>query len=352
MNNFWTNVENKLLSYINQEFKIVIKDPIKFSKISGLGLNINLMLKDAVFISTDIVKYIKKNMKWIRIIEFDYNNILYYFSKDADINKYKNDIKHICKIIYSMKKLFHRQENSQKFYYFPTPLKKVITNKTKILGVTECNTGFSYLANINKKCPTCPNGDIYIFRKEEHYKVLIHELIHACYRDQNLILSDDSNKFSSNFCVNQMILLNEAYTETLATVLNLLYIKCINKVNSISLDLNKMFMKEMKYSFYMMNKILQYNQINKFSDIIKKNNSCLNKFYQKTNVFSYYIAKPLLLSHLNDFTKLINGDFSIDENKANKFGKLVIEIVNKIKGYNTIKNGIKNKSLRLTYHEL
>ena len=52
-------------------------------------------------------------------------------------------------------------------------------------------------------------------------------------------------------------------------------------------ELNIMFQNEIKYSIYICNKIMNYYNINNINDILKKNNTCITYFLQKTNVFSY-----------------------------------------------------------------
>jgi len=287
-----------------------------------------------------------------------------------------------------MKILFNRtnKTNKQVLYYFPTVLKKKINNDTHILGVNECNTGYSHLKSLYEKkeeihcCHS--NGNIFIFRKEEHYKVLIHELIHACYKDKDMILSNENELFSKNFCVNQQILLNESYTETIATILNLFYLHIIlynfkrsiyklsrklsNKSKNKNMSiLEYMYINETNYSFYTMAKILNFYKINSINDFTKYSNQkgCNTVFLQKTNVFSYYIVKPLLLYNINnfsDFLKKYTDNFSVvSKNCVKYFSKMILNIIH---NDNNIKNIIKklleqfkkfkNKSLRLTLYEI
>jgi hypothetical protein len=96
-----------------------------------------------------------------------------------------NDVITFFKIIDSIKKLFGRVNggNSQIIYYYPVREKKLFPKvKGSILGPDECNSGVSFLNALYKddhKIEGGENGTITIFREEEHFKVLIHELIHA-----------------------------------------------------------------------------------------------------------------------------------------------------------------------------
>ena len=378
-NKFWMNVYDKMKLIIDN-----YKDNITYTKSKKEELHdgssiLTHVFKDSAFISPIIIKYIKSHLTHYYLIEFD-NNLIYYFvkSKTKSISsKINKDINELCRIIYTTKILFNRtnENNKQVLYYFPTPLKKRINKDTHILGVNECNTGYSYLESLYEKKHCChPNGNIYIFRKEEHYKVLIHELIHACYKDQDMILSGENELFSKNFCINQQILLNESYTETIATILNLFYLhiilynKSISKINNKNKNmkmLENMYINETKYSFYTMAKILNFYKINSINDFTKYSNQkgCNTVFLQETNVFSYYIVKPLLLYNISKFSvflKKYTDNFSVVSQDCVKyFSKMILNIIhNDIKTKNIIKmlllkfKNCKNKSLRLTLYEI
>ena len=92
-------------------------------------------------------------------------------------------------------------------------LEKKFPKKNEILGPNEVNSGLTFL-DVHK------NGDIILYRKEELLKVLIHELIHSNLIDEKIIFSGSINEFSKLFCVNYNILLNEAFTESFATIIN------------------------------------------------------------------------------------------------------------------------------------
>jgi hypothetical protein len=391
-NKFWMNVYDKMKSIIDNYKNNITYTKSKKEELHEGSSILTHVFKNSGFISPIIVDYIKKHLTHYYVIEYD-NNIIYYFVKSTTksiSSKIKKDINELCRIIYAMKILFNRtnKNNKQILYYFPTPLKKRINNNTHILGVNECNTGYSHLESLYEKkedihcCHS--NGNIYIFRKEEHYKVLIHELIHACYKDRDMILSDENELFSKNFCVNQQILLNESYTETIATILNLFYLhiilynnksknKLISKINNkkyISKNKNMkilelMYINETKYSFYTMAKILNFYKINSINDFTKYSNQkgCNTVFLQETNVFSYYIVKPLLLYNINKFSaflKKYTDNFSVVSQDCVKyFSKMILNIIhNDKKIQNIIKmlllkfKNCKNKSLRLTLYEI
>jgi hypothetical protein len=99
---------------------------------------------------------------------------------------------------------------------------------------------------------------------------------------------------------------------------------------------------------------MKYYNIESYNKIIKLNNKCSTLFPQKTNVFSYYILKNILLSNFNQLTDIldlytihykINNDIAID--------KIINLIMNNISKQQllAIKDD-KNKSLRMTLYEI
>lgn len=75
-------------------------------------------------------------------------------------------------------------------------------------------------------------------------------------------------EFSNKFCVSYNILLNEAFTESFATIINLFYIHINCKFKMKILD--NMFNNELYYSDYICSKIINFYNILKISDVLKK----------------------------------------------------------------------------------
>lgn len=166
-----------------------------------------------------------------------------------------------------------------------TDFKKKLNNKTKSLGSREINSGFT--TSGHKLC---------IFRKEELYKVLIHELIHYLKLDlvRPVEFSDYHKYF--NIPVNTEIRLNEAYTETFAVIFN-------SMINTKSeKELISVLNRELKYSLYQCAKILDYFNFKTALEFFKRNDGN-TKFNQRTSVFSYFFVKTLILFNLDVFLK-------------------------------------------------
>lgn len=160
--------------------------------------------------------------------------------------------------------------------------------------------------NINSGS-TLPTYFITLWRKEELYKVLIHELIHYLKLD----MSEYQNKFrvlykdiklGDNKCNP-----NEAYTEFLALIF-FNYWKFIRKrKESYKLEnfLKYSLLIEMGWSFFQIGKILNFfGCYNNYEDLF--NSNC--EFKQKTNVLSYFILKTYLLLNISNTVDCINFD--------------------------------------------
>lgn len=186
---------------------------------------------------------------------------------------------------------------------FLTQFKKLMNKDTKILGPREINSGF---AERNKK--------ICIFRSEELNKVLVHELIHYLDLDLHYVDFKDFYNFF-NISPNQTVLLNEAYTEIIAILINSI-------IDSPNITSNRTILNnELKFSFYQVAKILIFYGFTDANEFFQANTN--TKFKQKTSIFSYFIVKTLLLYNLNTFLELY---YKKQINRGN-FKELILKLI-------------------------
>jgi hypothetical protein len=346
-NNFIKNsfTTNKFFMNLYKNIKIII-NKIKIDKLSITLINENYSkyLNNNKFTSENIMNKIYSKIKYCYKCTFENNTILYY-TKSKKYNK--NVIIHMFKMIKLLKILFNRNNYDQLIIYFETDEKKKFPKKGTIIGPDNVNSGLTYL-DLHK------NGKIILYRKQELLKVLIHELIHSNLIDSDIIFSKKIKSFSNNFCVSYNILLNEAFTESIATIINIFYIHitCKFKMNM----LNSMFDNELFYSNYIISKIMNFYDISKINDILKKEGYCKNNFPQKTNVFAYYILKNILLTKYDDFGKLLEKYSKnyklVTEKGVNELINLIINNINILdNNLINIKND-KNKTLRLCLYEI
>ncbi len=315
--------------------------------------NFKSALQHNLFTSKNVQKNILNTFHFVNIVK--YNNIRIEYYSEGKLGRVDRDkIKNMIQLIMLFKKLYKREESDQIIVFFPTKLKKTVPkDKKTILGPNECNSGVTMLKSLSDKHHH-ENGEITIFRDEEHMKVLIHELIHANYRDLMLIKHMENKEFTNKFCTDYDILLNESYTEWLATILNIFYIGIIK--NKSKKEIEDMIQKEVCYSIDVYNRIMNYYQIDKLSDIVKINNFCKKKLNQKTNVISYYLFKPLqflnmdLMHHfLQKYTKNLQID---DIDGVQQYKQLILSFIQNEN--NLLRNHLTSfdPSLRMTLFEL
>jgi len=313
--------KNKYFMHLYDDINTILKN-IKINKISIKELTDkpNTYFEDNKFTSENIKKHILTKLNYGYKLKHDNNTIIYYSKRKIISGKIPEIIIHMFQLIKLLKILFNRDtvKNTQKVVYFETSEKKKFPKKNEILGPNEVNSGLTFL-DVHK------NGDIILYRKEELLKVLIHELIHSNLIDEKIIFSGSIKEFSKLFCVNYNILLNEAFTESFATIINLFYINIVCGFKRTNVDV--MFENEMKYSIYICLKIMKYYNIKNISDIVKNNGICINNFPQKTNVFAYYILKNILLSKHIDFGKILNKHTDNYKIGGEECIKLIIKLI-------------------------
>jgi len=219
-----------------------------------------------------------------------------------------------------------------------TNLKKVLPNNTKIIKQENANTAFTSAC---KK-----NTEINLFRKEEWFKVLIHESFHCTGLDFSELEHSVSNKkVLTIFPVNSDVRLFETYCEMWAEIINVMFIS-YNKTNTIenlNEDINKLIVKTEKllyyerlFSLFQCAKVLHFFGI-KYKNLYEKDLTSMKlramKYKEDTNVLSYYIIKSIYMFYVNDFIEWCiennnyNGVVSLNFNKNDENINSYIEFI-------------------------
>jgi hypothetical protein len=188
------------------------------------------------------------------------------------------------------------------FVYHTNLLKTLPESNIEVLDKIHVNTAFTR---------TCPNNsEIVVFRKEEWFKVFIHETFHNFGLDfSGMDITSCKHKMLSIFPINSEIDLYESYTEFWARLMNALfcgYISMHDKTNvSEFLSNAELFINfEYAFSIFQMVKILNfmglsYNMLydnNIYTDNIRK-----TLYKENTNVLAYYIVTSILFTNYQDF---------------------------------------------------
>lgn len=225
-------------------------------------------------------------------------------SDTKDINNYT--MQHVFTMIHMLLGYVTKKSmKTLKIYLYLTNKKKTLPlNNIVPLNKNNVNSAVTYSCSIN--------GEILIFRKEEWFKCLIHELFHSLCLDFIGLYSDiDVKSYLRNvFCIKSEYLLSESYNEWWATNLNSLILsfmmleKKSNKTECLSFY-KLCLSTEQMFSMLQITKVLKHMNMN-YSMLVDKNIDRKIKeslYKEDTNVFCYFIIKGLMLFYNNDTIK-------------------------------------------------
>lgn len=316
-------------------------------------MNINEKYGRDRFFPKPILEDVNQNLIHCFLLNY-YNTHIHIYTKYniKQINGNKNGIlkiiKNICKIIFITRRLF-ADENELTIHYFDCEIEKRFPEKKGIvLSEENCNSGSSYVGSYL----------MFVYRREEYIRVLIHELIHSFMGDYSLINDNFNLALSKVFCLNNddNININETYTESLATIINLIF-------HYLELDrekkdkkkrdfkkLEKMLQIEFEHSVLACVTILDHYDYKSIKQLRRDDNNC-KTLLQKTSVFNYYILKPFMLYNLDGLYKLIkkcskNLQFSKMEICLDEFFNLIVDNFDNKKVQGVIDRMLKNKKYR------
>ena len=185
-------------------------------------------------------------------------------------------------------------------YVFLTDLKKQLPkHKHEEIGKINVNTGFTM---------TCKEkSNIVIYRKEEWYKVFVHETMHNLELDFSGMDNDNTRKFILKiFPVKSDVKLFEAYTDAWAKILNVLitsYLVSDRTYKQYQNFTQKYINLERTHCFFQCIKILHHMGLT-YRDLYSDNeySSNLRKLYkEQTSILSYYILNAVILNIYQDF---------------------------------------------------
>ena len=327
------NYKQKIINTINIEKSRTIEDnkDIINNKITTI---VNKHLRHSKYIDESIINFIIVNKCKIVTYENIINEKTYVF----DFIIYNDEISITNLDLIVEKMLLALQliiaiskndtRNGQHVTFFLTPFqKKLNSNNNIILGAKNVNSGFTY--------PYLKNGITFIYRKEEFFKVFIHESIHyygidkALHKEFNRNIN--YNKFLDLFNISNKeivnIGINEGLTEFWAFIIDVCiisYNRSIKLANFIY-EFERLYKLELLHIVFQLVKILNYNKLT-YSQLLTKSS---NKYRENTHIFSYYIVKTLLVYNHEDLLKSNIFDMNFS-NKLNICLKNDINSINNL----------------------
>jgi hypothetical protein len=305
---------SKLYTELIEGYNYVKKKIVFMPEIRNIK-NVTQVIKPKNFNAKSFPEKVRNHIDEYMTFEISYSfslydrNIKVYFvveddSIEPELDSYNRYMKSIAIWLY-MLNIYGLKEcvNSLTIYLYFTSLQKTLPNSNiEILSEINVNTAFT---------TTCPkDSEIVVFRKEEWFKVFIHETFHNFGLDFSMMNNNIVNECLSNiYKVNSNINAFEAYTEFWAEIINALFcslysLKDKNNIKEFLLNAEFYINFERSYSLFQLVKTLDFMGLN-YTDLYSnsKQSSILrvNLYKENTNVLSYYIIKSVLLNNYQGF---------------------------------------------------
>ncbi len=232
-----------------------------------------------------------------RLINRDVN-IYFVIEEDDKIERYNEYVDRMIMWLYMIqKKVSNNCSITLNVYLYLSSHVKVLPNKKTdaILDLLNANTAYTFSC---KK-----NNDLVIYRKEEWFKVFIHETFHSFGLDFSFYNDDISRtKILELFHVNSEVKLFEAYTEFWARIMNVLFISYFYNESKEQFihQCSKMIYLEQLFSIFQMIKVLNYMKID-YIQLTETPNIKKLQYKENTNILSYYVITCNLLFYYQDF---------------------------------------------------
>jgi len=182
------------------------------------------------------------------------------------------------------------------------------------------NTGYTF---------SCiEESEIVIYRKEEWFKVFVHETMHNFGLDFSLMDNKNTKKFILDlFPVDSDVKLYEAYCDFWARTANAMlcsFFTCKNNKDDYLIATVYCINMERFFSYFQLIKNLHHMHM-KYEDLYSKNNKSEMKrlgYKEETSVLSYYIICSMLL---NNFDKFLGWCVS---NNGNTPSRILLQFAN------------------------
>jgi len=274
-------------NFVKNDFKIIKTDPSVFN-----NFNKELLESSNKYLNYEFAyKYLDKCNHCYHITYKEIN--MYIIMRNKITNKQMFQIFKNLYRVYLISKIYNISKwNNYIFNYYiiMNPQKRCMpSKKDDLIDVKNINGGFTYIHK----------NDIYIIRKEDYEKVIIHELLH-----HNILIhktdweKENIKRLKENFNIhnNMLLIPNEAIIETFACVLNTIFYS-IETGSSLQDNLKK----DQEHSICLAKKILDKQQG--------------NKWQEKTHSYCYIVFKTILYVYFNKFLKIYkyNNDTGITD---------------------------------------
>ena len=228
-------------------------------------------------------------------------DIEFYFTVDKiDMDEINSFVYKMLLWLFVVTKLNNRPSCSRKLeiYIYLTDLIKCLPNNGEKIGKISINTGFTTSCS--------PESNITIYRREECFKVFIHESIHNLGLDfSGMNNQNTKNRMLKIFPVKSLVKAYEAYTDNWARIINVLicsYLMSPKKTfNEYIQNTEELINVERTYAYFQVVKILSHMGL-VYEDLYKPGREKKRELYaEETSILAYYIIGLILLSDYEKF---------------------------------------------------
>jgi len=239
---------------------------------------------------------------------FDRKITILFLTEGTDykrrISDYNNYVDHMLVWLYIVNRYSSKKcaPDLKIFIYHTNLLKQMPKTNIEILDESHVNTAFT------RTCPTI--SEIVVFRKEEWFKVFIHETFHNFGMDfSDMDSTGVTKKMLSLFPVASEVNMFESYTEFWARIMNAVFCSYINTKKKGNIDEflshATMFINfERSYALFQMVKVLNFMDLD-YTDLFSNTQHArqlrATMYKEKTSVLSYYVLTSILINNYQDF---------------------------------------------------
>lgn len=304
---------NKFIDLIYKSLNNATKQSKRVSYESTIEPLNSINLASSYFLDKTIIANLRKTMDYVCKVKFVIYE-KYVFSLNVHYNhKIQNKLKQIIdKTIFVLCFCLQYFDESKTLHNFSINLYMGNDNKN-VLGFSNkieprhINSGYYFYD------PQTETSNITIFRKEEWFKTLIHECVHCFNLDFNSSKINFTTLFSDLFYIHSTYIVNEAFTEFWARVLNCAMISHFTLCQSNKKNFKELFVANLNiercFSLYQGYKLLKLFGL-QYSQIIDKTNEKLTKrlYKESTNAFCYYVITSILMFNFDKTLKWFTNE--------------------------------------------
>jgi hypothetical protein len=192
-------------------------------------------------------------------------------------------------------------------YFYFTDFKKQFppeNERNAILAEINVNSAYTFSCEISQD----GENEMYIYRKEEWFKVFIHETFHAFSLDFSNEVREIQMKIDKNilkiFSLNIDLRLYETYCEMWAEIINIIYIVFSSRSNQKISKIVELLKIEELFSLFQTIKILNYNHIS-YNELYEMSESAKIKriynYKESSPIISYYVLKSIFMMNVGEY---------------------------------------------------